>query len=180
MPAFESHRLCLLQSQGTPALLNALVAAVGFSCLGRGLKKQPPWGGGGVICCEMTTSLHGVVTGTLPPATIGAPAAASGLSRIGRGLKQLPATYASGGLAILQQLQRTFTQGLQTSQPAVDATLAALNASLTAPAPAQVGHPPPPPTHTHPSQSKIERHDDWSALVTGVPCTPHSFGSPAL
>ncbi len=59
-------------------------------------------------------------------------------SRIGRGLKQLPASYASGGLAILQQLQQTITSGLRISQPEIDATLSALNSSLGAPAPIQV------------------------------------------
>ena len=86
------------------------------------------------------------VTGSLPPspAPVPLPAAPSGLSRMGRGLKQLPASFASGGLAILQQLQQTISQGLRISQPEIDATLAALNASLSAPTPSQVQNSPPP------------------------------------
>jgi hypothetical protein len=70
------------------------------------------------------------VTGTLPPAPAvsPSPAAPAGLSRYGRGLKQLPASYASGGLAILQQLQQSIISRLQAIQPEIDATLATLKA----------------------------------------------------
>jgi len=76
------------------------------------------------------------VTGTLPPAPAVAlsPAAPAGLSRNGRGLKQLPASYASGGLAMLQQLQLAISKRLAAIQPEIDASLAALNS----PSPIQV------------------------------------------
>lgn len=65
------------------------------------------------------------------PATAPAPASPAGLSRSARNLRQLPAAFASGGLAILQQVQQSISTSLRTLEPSLANEFAQLNATVT-------------------------------------------------